>query len=213
MHESEICIFQPFRVHFCHKSAPLLLPELKIFTNVTEVVDLLDSIGHSWTTLVVIGRKIFHLAHIYVFINFLSKIFCEDTAKALFEKYHIGTNKDGCTIFYIFDIQVRCHGGKIIPYNPETGHCIKDDTVPPVMWVHTNLKAAHLLPPEWILSQCLFGEHLLQGKVNANVALVESEKTAVICSLLLPEYIWLATGGKSQFNDRLMVLKGRKAVK
>lgn len=25
--------FQPFRVHFCHKSAPLLLPELKIFTS------------------------------------------------------------------------------------------------------------------------------------------------------------------------------------
>lgn len=112
------------------------------------------------------------------------------------------------------DIQGRCRGGKIIPYNPETGHRIKDDTVPPVMWVHTNLKAAHLLPPEWKLTQCLFGEHLLndKDKVNANVALVESEKTAVICSLLLPECIWLATGGKSQFNDRLMVLKGRKVT-
>ena len=82
------------------------------------------------------------------------------------------------------------------------------------MWVHTNLKAAHLLPPEWRLTQCLFVEHLLndKDKVNAKVALVESEKTAVICSLLLPEYIWLATGGKSQFNDRLMVLKGRKVT-
>ena len=82
------------------------------------------------------------------------------------------------------------------------------------MWVHTNLKAAHLLPPEWRLTQCLFGEHLLndKDKVNANVALVESEKTAVICSHLLLEYIWLATGGKSQFNDRLMVLKGRKVT-
>lgn len=72
--------------------------------------------------------------------------------------------------------------------------------------------ATHLLPPEWRLAQCLFGEHLFQDKVNANVALVESEKTAVICSLLLPEYIWLATGGKSPFNDRLMALKGRKAT-
>ena len=35
------------------------------------------------------------------------------------------------------------------------------------MWVHTNLKAAHLLPPEWRLAQCLFGEHLLHDKVNA----------------------------------------------
>ena len=103
-------------------------------------------------------------------------------------------------------------GGKIIPYNPATGHRIKDDHFPPVMWVHTKLKATHLLPPEWSLTQCLFGERLLHDKVNANVALVESEKTAVICSLLLPEYIWLATGGKSQFNDRLMVLKGRKVT-
>ena len=87
-------------------------------------------------------------------------------------------------------------GGKIIPYNPETGHRIKDDHFPPVMWMHTNLKAAHLLPPEWRLTQCLFGEHLLQDRINANVALVESENTAVICFLLLPEYIWLATEGK-----------------
>lgn len=36
--------------------------------------------------------------------------------------------------------------------------------------------------------------------------------SASTCSLLLPEYIWLATGGKSQFNDRLMVLKGRKVT-
>mgnify|MGYP006929141823 CR=1 FL=1 len=33
-------------------------------------------------------------------------------------------------------------------------------------------------PPEWRLSQCLFGEHLLQDKVNANVALI-NRKTPV----------------------------------
>lgn len=66
------------------------------------------------------------------------------------------------------------------------------------MRVHTKFKAVHLLSSEWKLTQWQFGEHLLQDKVNANVALVESEKTAVICALLLPEYIWLATGGKSQ---------------
>lgn len=87
-------------------------------------------------------------------------------------------------------------GGKIIPCNPATGHRIKDGHFQPVMWMHTNLKAAHLLPPEWRLTQCLFGEHLLQDRINANVALVESENTAVICFLLLPEYIWLATEGK-----------------
>lgn len=102
-------------MHFCHKSAPLLLPELKIFTNVTEVVDLLDSIGHSWTTLAVIGRKLFRLAHIYVFINFLSKLFDKDTAKALLEKDLIGTTKDGHTIFYQSTPMTAASAGKSSP--------------------------------------------------------------------------------------------------
>jgi hypothetical protein len=58
----------------------------------------------------------------------------------------------------------------------------------------------------------LFGEHLLKQYPFKNVAIVESEKTAVICSHFWSEYIWLATGGKSQLNDRLQVLKGRKIV-
>ena len=28
----------------------------------------------------------------------------------------------------------------------------------------------------------------------------------------MPEYLWLATGGKSQFNQRLTVLKSRKII-
>ena len=41
---------------------------------------------------------------------------------------------------------------------------------------------------------------------------MESEKTAVICSYFWPDYIWLATGGKSQLNNKLQVLNGRKIV-
>ena len=55
-------------------------------------------------------------------------------------------------------------------------------------------------------------EHLLKRYPFRPVALVESEKTSVICSAFWPEYIWLATGGKSQLNDRLQVLRGRKVV-
>ena len=47
---------------------------------------------------------------------------------------------------------------------------------------------------------------------DKTVALVESEKTAIICSAMMPQYLWLATGGKSQFNSRLTVLKGRKII-
>ena len=49
-------------------------------------------------------------------------------------------------------------------------------------------------------------------KVNAIVVLVKSENTAVISFLLMPEYVWLATGGKSQIGDKLNVLHKRIIV-
>ena len=98
-------------------------------------------------------------------------------------------------------------------YNPQTGKRIKDEnTKGKINWVHSILKRSGHLPEEWELTQCLFGEHLLKEFPDATVALVESEKTAIICSGLMPEYLWLATGGKSQFNERLKVLIGRDVV-
>ena len=146
------------------------------------------------------------------FIAFLSGLFGEEIAKALVEKYRIGTTRDGFTVFYQYDIMDRCRTGKIIPYDPHTGHRIKDGSVPEAMWVHSRLKAMHQLPDDWTLSQCLFGEHLLSSCPDLPVALVEAEKTAVICSAVFPELLWLATGGLSQFNDRLNVLRGRKVI-
>ena len=35
---------------------------------------------------------------------------------------------------------------------------------------------------------------------DAPVVIVESEKTALICSMIFPEYIWLATGGCSHIK-------------
>ena len=80
------------------------------------------------------------------------------------------------------------------------------------MWVHSRLKALHQLPEDWTLSQCLFGEHLLPLYPDLPVALVEAEKTAVICSAVFPEFLWLATGGLGQFNDRVKVLLGRQVI-
>ena len=123
------------------------------------------------------------------FVSFLSGLFGEETARSLVEKYRIGTTKDGYTVFYQFDIRDRCRAGKIIPYNPQTGHRIKDGSVPAAMWVHSRLKALQQLPDDWTLSQCLFGEHLLPLYPELPVALVEAEKAAVICSAVFPEFL------------------------
>ncbi len=69
-----------------------------------------------------------------------------------------------------------------------------------------------MLPDGWTLTQCLFGEHLLPQYPDKPAALVESEKTAVIASIFCPDFIWLATGGKAQMNDRIEVLRGRNIV-
>ena len=87
----------------------------------------------------------------------------------------------------------------------ENGHRCKDIT-PPVRWVHSVLK------PNFILSQCLFGEHLLCDATK-KVAIVESEKTAIIASIYLPDMIWLACGGSEGLNfDRCAVLRGRNVT-
>jgi hypothetical protein len=52
--------------------------------------------------------------------------------------------------------------------------------------------------PAFQLSQCLFGEHLLKD-TETPVAIVESEKTAIIASCYYPEFIWLACGGSGEF--------------
>lgn len=50
-----------------------------------------------------------------------------------------GGTRDGAVIFYQIDLQGRIHTGKIIQYNPVTGHRIKDTGVP-VDWLHARLK-------------------------------------------------------------------------
>ena len=91
-------------------------------------------------------------------------------------------------------------------YNPTTGKRIKQP-YNHITWVHSALKQ-----PNFQLKQCLFGEHLLKGN-NKPVAIVESEKTAIIASVYLPQFIWLAVGSLSNLNEKKCnVLKGRKIV-
>ena len=62
------------------------------------------------------------------------------------------------------------------------------------------------LPPE-------LAKNSLKKETNAIVAIVESEKTAVIMSEHYPDAIWLATGGINQFHSQLLLpLRGRRII-
>lgn len=148
------------------------------------------------------------------FVSFLLTIMPEETVAYLIDLYRIGVTKSRDVIFFQIDVNGKLRTGKIMKYDPVTGHRIKDPDMPGrITWVHSLMKQKGLLDENWELSQCLFGEHLLPLRPTADIRLVESEKTAIICSIYAPQYIWLATGGKSQLNpEKLKVLQGRKVV-
>ncbi|MFN6377917.1 MAG: DUF6965 family protein [Flavobacteriales bacterium] len=139
------------------------------------------------------------------FVKFLIDLFGVEVASELVSRYFIATSKhwNGATVFWQIDTQGKVRTGKIMLYSPTTGKRVKD-LKPPVYWVHKALKQ-----PEFELRQCLFGEHLLIDKTKP-VAIVESEKTAVIASVYLPQFIWVAVGSLTNLNaEKCSILKGR----
>lgn len=127
-------------------------------------------------------------------------------------QYELGATIDGSTIFWQIDINGKVRTGKVMAYG-EDGHRIKTEEFDRVNWMHRLLMKDNLLPQEFELTQCLFGEHLLRLNPDKPVAIVESEKTAVIMACYNPDFVWLSTGGKNNLNgDRLVPLKGRKIL-
>ena len=128
----------------------------------------------------------------------------------LLDEYRLGATRDGAVIFWQIDKNGKVRTGKVMQYNPEDGHRIKAEQGASINWIHSILKKQKTLPEDWSLNQCLFGEHLLNLYPDKVVVLVESEKSAIIGSAIFPNYVWLATGGKSQMKEeKLRVLGGR----
>lgn len=128
--------------------------------------------------------------------------------------YALGTWQDGylagAAVYWQVDTHGRVKAGKVMLYDPTTGKRRKD--VRSTSWVHferTGQSAGDLG-----VEQCLFGEHLLKDwPMNATVAVVESEKTAMIAAALMPKFRWLAVGSVGNFTlSRLQVLTGRKVL-
>ena len=131
------------------------------------------------------------------FVEFLYQKYPKDTVNKAVENYKIGSTlkKPGSTIFWQLDENCKIRTGKIMMYNPETGKRIKSGNQNHISWVHKFIS----LNEDFSLRQCLFGLHLAIGN-DLPLAIVESEKTAVIGSIELPNYVWLATGSKNGLN-------------
>ncbi|CDF80436.1 conserved hypothetical protein [Formosa agariphila KMM 3901] len=143
------------------------------------------------------------------FIDYLASLWDYDTAYYLTDKYNIGTSKlwKGSTVFWQVDKNNNVRSGKIMLYNASNGKRIKEP-YNHINWAHKALKLEN-----FNLEQCYFGEHLINQDKSKPIAIVESEKTAIISSVYLPEFIWLACGSANNLNEaKTKVLKGRNVV-
>ncbi|PNW27801.1 DUF6371 domain-containing protein [Formosa algae] len=162
----------------------------------------------SFINIEIMLKSMFHKKHNY-FIDYLASIWDLETAFFLAEKYNIGTSKywNGATVFWQMDKAGKIRSGKIMLYNPINGKRIKKP-FNHINWAHKVLNLEN-----FNLEQCYLGEHLLNEDKDKPIAIVESEKTAIVSSIYLPEFIWIACGSVNNLNEsKTRCLKDRSVV-
>lgn len=141
-------------------------------------------------------------------ITFFRSTFGDEVTNNVISKYYIGTTDhwEGSTVFWQIDRFGIIHCGKVMQYDPTTGKRIKKPNNR-ITWMH---RINH--QENFILSQCLFGEHLIANN-DITVAIVESEKTAMIASVFFADCIVVACGGCGNLTEKMCkALKNRDVV-
>jgi len=146
------------------------------------------------------------------FVHFLSGFMTIEEIQNVCKKYKLGATKTNEVIFWQIDRNGKVRTGKIMQYNHATGKRIKHENGS-IDWIHNRLKKTKVLPIDFNLEQCFFGEHLLKLHPYSTVAIVESEKSAIIASSQIPNLIWLAAGNINGLSiDKCKILEGRNVI-
>ncbi|MGJ5642809.1 DUF6371 domain-containing protein [Formosa sp. S-31] len=131
-------------------------------------------------------------------LKYLRSTYGNTETEIVKELYHIGTSKHNGTIFWYINVYGKAQKAKVSFYDTN-GKRTNKFKVP-----YKNEDGYY---------SCLFGEHLLGSKEHYSkpIILVESEKTAIVCAIRLPQYNWLAYGGINGLTDeKLKVLIGNQ---
>lgn len=127
-----------------------------------------------------------------------------DRLEKVLRSYGVGHARQGHTIFWQIDEGARVRTGKFMLYKPD-GHRDKE-TPHNFTWAHTLLsRAGQINLNTHDMRTTLFGMHLLAYHPTAAVNIVESEKTALLASIMWghPEkWIWMASGGLSMLSEQ-----------
>lgn len=167
------------------------------------------------------------------FYQFLISLFGERIAGRLCQEYLIGTSRHwrGAAIFPQIDKEGNLRQIKIMLHHPQTGKRIKEgatvDQYNKLTGTYDTVvteRPCSLIYGKYIdestknlnLQQVFFGQHLLAEYPDKEVCITESEKTAIIASVYLPQFVWIATGGASGCKwreyDTYKALRGRSVT-
>lgn len=133
---------------------------------------------------------------------YLCRVFAPADVDAVCKAYHVGATKE----FGIYPLQTAfpyinaagaCMDVKLMRFKPD-GRRYKDGYG--VNWEIAKMQKEN--PDTTRAPWCLFGEHLIPADLTAPIGIVESEKTALICALSMPQCIWVATGGESNLKPK-----------
>ena len=128
-------------------------------------------------------------------------------------RYRLGATRSGGVIFWQIDQEERIHDGKVMWYRAD---CHRDKLRHP-NWVSSMLQQRYRWADKPGTSHCLFGLHLASPPAprsgDETIAIVESEKTAVIMSEHYPQHLWMATGGLGEVQaEKFRPLRGRRVI-
>lgn len=145
-------------------------------------------------------------------MDYLRRYFKDEALNKITAGYHLGSTKKREVIFPQIDRAGMCRTGKVMNYGAD-GHRIKGQ-IDAVDWLHARLmKKQGKQAFDFHLRQCLFGEHLLSKRPKDIVCLVEGEKSAIICSMVFPQFVWVSCGGKQGLTfERCRSLAGRDVI-
>jgi len=130
---------------------------------------------------------------------FLKTIFQEQDIENVFNRYFVQTSlfdkwENGC-IFWRITTDGKKLAYKLIQFHkdgPREGHRNQE----------IHILQHSLIDNKHEQRYCLFGLHLLNDPKNGDkkICIVESEKTALIASIVYPQGLWLATGSCRYLN-------------
>lgn len=164
----------------------------------------------------------------------MAQEFGESATSFIFSVYMVGASKHTApngyraAAFPYIDTAQRVVDCKLFHIDPTTGS--RKTAAPLRSWTDREGKQQELRS-SWALAEmnadrrrrnlpelnrakwCNFGDHLLPERPTAEVALVESEKTALIAALTYPDKIWIAVGSKNNLTpERCKPYIGREVI-